>query len=127
MYPATVTVSGWPATFATASESAWRQAVSAACVEAGLRPPDDECNLGVAIDFVTPTPKNDNERWDLDNLALVKPTLDAMRSVFGERVWKHSPGVPQPNDDRVVILHATKRTVEPGEEPGAVIKVWLVP
>jgi hypothetical protein len=34
--------------------------------------------------------------------------------------------VPQPNDDKVVALEATKRTVADGEMPGAMIKVWLV-
>jgi Holliday junction resolvase RusA-like endonuclease len=74
----------------------------------------------VRIEFRTPEPKTANDRWNLDNL--VKPTLDAMEGVFGLRAWK---GVPQPNDDKVVHLDASKRTVLPGEDTGATIDVWL--
>lgn len=67
-------------------------------------------------------PQNANDRWDIDNL--VKPTLDALEGIFGMRAWK---GTPQPNDDRVVELHATKRTVRSNEDAGASISVWIVP
>lgn len=66
-------------------------------------------------------PRTVNDRWDLDNL--VKPTLDAMEGVFGLRAWR---GTPQPNDDRVTRLEASKRTVERGEREGATIEVWTV-
>lgn len=58
---------------------------------------------------------------DLDNL--VKPTLDAMEGVFGLRAWR---GVPQPNDDKVISLEATKTTVAHGQHEGATITVWIV-
>jgi hypothetical protein len=45
-----------------------------------------------------------------------------MEGVFGLRPWK---GNRQPNDDKVVELVATKRTVAEGEQPGALIQVWL--
>jgi Holliday junction resolvase RusA-like endonuclease len=75
----------------------------------------------VRIVFRTPVPRTVNDRWDLDNL--VKPTLDAMEGIFGLRAWK---GHPQPNDDRVTHLEASKRTVIDREREGARIEVWLV-
>lgn len=115
-----ITVTGRPATFATAHEVRWKEAVRAAVKDTGVSPRPDAC-FSVRIEFRTPAPANVNERWDLDNL--VKPTLDAMEGVFGLRAWK---GVPQPNDDKVVHLDARKRTVLPGEQAGATIDVWLV-
>ncbi len=109
-----------PATFATAHELPWKGAVRAVVAEQGVTPRPEEC-FAVSIAFRTPVPMNRNERWDLDNL--IKPTLDAMEGIFGLRAWK---GVPQPNDDKVVRLEATKRTVQGNETPGAAIKVWLV-
>ncbi len=73
------------------------------------------------IDFRIATARNANEVWDLDNL--VKPTLDAMETVFGARDFK---GVPQPADDRVNYLEASKRMPAPGEQPGATIDVWII-
>jgi Holliday junction resolvase RusA-like endonuclease len=108
-----VEVSGRPATFATAHEAAWKQAVREAIAASKGEPRPDAC-FKVSIDFRTPVPATINDRWDLDNL--VKPTLDAMEGVFGLRAWK---GVRQPNDDKVVELAASKRTVDEGEQPGA--------
>jgi Holliday junction resolvase RusA-like endonuclease len=113
-------VVGRPATFATAHEIAWRAAVRAAVLQAGVSPRPDSW-FEVRVEFRTPRPATLNDRWDLDNL--VKPTLDAMEGVFGLRAWK---GRPQPNDDRVVHLEASKRTVNEGEPEGARIEVWLV-
>lgn len=109
-----------PATFATAHELPWKEAVRAEIVRHGVTPRPESC-FTVSIAFRTPVPMNKNERWDIDNL--IKPTLDAMEGIFGLRAWK---GVPQPNDDKVVRIEATKRTVERHETPGATIKVWLV-
>lgn len=117
---ALIEVVGRPATFATAHEKPWKQAIRDAVQHSSLEPQAD-ATFKVTIDFRTPPPTTTNDRWDLDNL--VKPTLDALEGVFGVRAWK---GTPPANDNRVVELHATKRTVERGEEPGASIRVWLV-
>jgi hypothetical protein len=110
-------VTGRPATFATGHEARWRDAVRAAVAAAEV--PVRNCRFGVAIAFRTPVARNANEAWDIDNL--VKPTLDAMEGVFGARAWR---GVPQPADDRVDYLLATKRTVTEDESPGAAIQVF---
>jgi Holliday junction resolvase RusA-like endonuclease len=117
---AIIEVVGRPATFATAHEAPWKAAIRAAVAASGVDPRPDAC-FKVDIGFRTPLPRTVNDRWDLDNL--VKPTLDALEGVFGLRAWK---GVRQPNDDKVVELHATKRTVIDREVPGATIVVWLV-
>lgn len=114
-------VEGRPATFATAHERAWKEAVRAAVVATGVRPPAGEPRFAVRMEFRTITPGNTNERWDIDNL--VKPTLDAMEGVVGARAWR---GLPQPADDRVDRLEATKRTVGPDEFPGVTVEVWLL-
>jgi Holliday junction resolvase RusA-like endonuclease len=116
----TVIVEHRPATYATGGERAWRAAVAAAWEDAGIVP-QPRAWFAVSIDFRTPPPSRTGEAWDLDNL--VKPTLDAMSLVFGARAWK---GTPQPNDDRVVELHATKRQARPDETPGATIQVRIV-
>jgi hypothetical protein len=79
-----------------------------------------DARFAVGIDFRTPSPKNANEVWDLDNL--VKPTLDALEGVLGARLWK---GVPQPANDRVDHLLATKRTAEAHEDASATITIHL--
>jgi Holliday junction resolvase RusA-like endonuclease len=117
---AVIEVRGRPATFATAHEQPWKRAIREAIAASDLEPRPDAC-FKVSIDFRTPVPQTPNDRWDLDNL--VKPTLDAMEGIFGLRAWK---GVPQPNDDKVVELAASKRTVRRAEAAGATIKVWLV-
>jgi Holliday junction resolvase RusA-like endonuclease len=115
----TLEVTGRPATFATAHEAAWKEAVRAEINRQGVAVPA-EGRFSVRIEFRTAQPQNPNERWDIDNL--VKPTLDAMEGVFGLREWR---GAPQAADDRVDHLVARKRSVRPGEEPGARIEVWL--
>jgi Holliday junction resolvase RusA-like endonuclease len=115
-----VVVEKRPGTFATAHERPWKEAIREAVARAGVEPRPDAC-FKVRIDFRTPVPKTPNDRWDLDNL--VKPTLDAMEGIFGLRAWK---GTPQPNDDKVIALEATKQTVADGELEGATIWVWLV-
>ena len=116
-----VEVVGRPATFATAHEAAWKRAVRASVLATGVCPPEDEPRFSVRMEFRTATPRNVNERWDIDNL--VKPTLDAMEGVLGARAWR---GVAQPADDRVDHLEAWKRTVVPGEAAGARVEVWLL-
>lgn len=114
-------VSGRPATFATSHEKAWREKVSEAFGAATPSRPYEASHtlFRVAIQFRTPKPLRESEAWDLDNL--VKPTLDAMESVFGRREgnWHR-----QPADDRVVALEASKRQVRDAELPGARITVW---
>jgi Holliday junction resolvase RusA-like endonuclease len=116
----TVVVNQRPATFATAHELPWKEAVRAAIESLDIGPRPDAC-FEVEIIFRTPVPRTPNDRWDLDNL--VKPTLDAMEGVFGLRAWR---GHPQPNDDKVIELRARKQTVSEDELEGATIRVWLV-
>jgi len=65
--------------------------------------------------------RNADEVWDLDNL--VKPTVDAMEGVFGLRAFR---GTPQPADDGVDRLEASKGLPRGGEAPGATIDVWII-
>ena len=76
--------------------------------------------FSVRIDFRIPTARNSNEAWDIDNL--IKPTLDAMAGVLGDRPVQ---GRLQADDERVDEIHATKRTVSLGVE-GASIVVSLM-
>ena len=112
-----VEVFGRPATFATASEVPWKAAVRAAIAETGLGPWATS-RFSVRLDFRLPEPRTVNESWDLDNL--IKPTLDAMEGVFGLRDWR---GRPQPADDRVDRIEASKRRARDGEPTGARIEV----
>lgn len=113
-------VAGRPATFATANELAWKKAVRAAVVAAAVPPPGD-VRFAVRIDFRLGAARTAGEVWDLDNL--IKPTLDAMEGVFGQRPWN---GLPQPADDRVDRIEAQKRWPNDGELPGATIDVWVI-
>jgi Holliday junction resolvase RusA-like endonuclease len=111
-----VDVIGGAASYSTASTPAWKSAVREAISEQVARPHSGR--FSVKIEFRTPEARNANEVWDLDNL--IKPTLDAMEGVFGLRDWR---GSPQAADDRIDHLDASKRTVRPGEPPGARIEV----
>jgi len=108
-----------PPTFATAHERPWKEAVRAAVAASGVTP--QNARFAVKIDSRLAAARNANEVWDLDNL--IKPTLDAMEGVFGARPFR---GVPQPADDRVDRLAASKRSPIPGEVPGATIDVWII-
>ena len=88
----TIEVTGRPATFATAHERPWKEAVRAAVAATGVQPLN--ARFAVRIVFRLAVARNANEVWDLDNL--VKPTLDAMEGVFGLRAFR---GVPQPADE----------------------------
>jgi hypothetical protein len=114
-----IEVAGRPATFATAHEQPWKDAVRAAIAATGVTP--QSARFAVKIDFRLAAARNANEVWDLDNL--IKPTLDAMEGVFGARAFR---GTPQPADDRVDRLEACKRLPQPGELPGATIDVWII-
>ena len=46
-----------------------------------------------------------------------------MEGVFGTRVWN---GPVQAADDRMDRLEAAKRQPRAGEEPGAMIEVWII-
>lgn len=115
----TIEVAGRPATFATAHERPWKEAVRAAIAARGVRP--QNARFAVRIDFRLAAARTANEVWDLDNL--VKPTLDAMEGIFGARAFR---GTPQPADDRVDRLEARKRLPCPAEVPGATIDVWII-
>lgn len=111
-------VTGRPATFATASEAAWKAAVSTAVAQRPFPNPDTE-RFKILLEFRT-TSKRPDERWDIDNL--VKPTLDAMERIFGRRKWN---GLIQPQDDRVDEIIARKRRTREGEASGASTEVWF--
>ncbi|MER6174422.1 hypothetical protein [Streptosporangium sp. NPDC001681] len=115
----TIQVTGRPATFATAHEKPWKDAVRSAIAASGVQPQD--ARFAVRLEFRLATARNANEVWDLDNL--IKPTLDAMEGVFGIRAWR---GTPQPADDRVDRIAAVKRLPRAGEVPGATIDVWVI-
>lgn len=115
----TIQVIGRPATFATAGEGPWKEAVRRGVVESGCRPVDGR--FAVRIEFRLGPSRTAGEVWDLDNL--IKPTLDAMEGVFGLRQWR---GHPQPADDRVDRIEASKRLPERDESPGATIDVWVI-
>lgn len=110
-----------PATFATAGEKPWKEAVRRSVVDSGVRPVDGR--FSVRIEFRTPMARTPNDAWDLDNL--LKPTLDAMEGVFGDRAVRDKM-VPQPADDRVDHIDARKREIAEGEPPGATIEVWVL-
>jgi hypothetical protein len=114
-----IEVTARPATFATAHERPWKEAVRAAVTASGVTP--QNARFAVKIDFRLAAARNANEVWDLDNL--IKPTLDAMEGVFGARPFR---GLPQPADDRVDRLEASKRVAHPGQAPGATIDVWII-
>jgi hypothetical protein len=116
---ATINVLGRPATFATAGEVPWKEAVRRAVAESGCQPAD--ARFAVRIDFRLGPSRTAGEVWDLDNL--IKPTLDAMEGVFGLRSWR---GRPQPADDRVDRIEAAKRMPSELESPGAIIDVWVI-
>jgi Holliday junction resolvase RusA-like endonuclease len=112
-------VEGRPATFATAGERAWKEAVRRAVAECGCAATSGR--FAVEMEFRLGEARRGSEVWDLDNL--IKPTLDAMEGVFGLRPWA---GTPQPADDQVDEIRAAKRQLAPGETPGARIEVWLI-
>lgn len=83
-----------PASYSTADERLWKDAVRAA-VKAQVSTRPVNARFAVAIEFRLAVTKTASEVWDLDNL--IKPTLDAMEGVFGDCPWK---GRPQAADDR---------------------------
>ena len=115
----TLDVEGRPATFATAGEKSWKEAIRRAVSESGCGAVSGR--FAVDIEFRLGEARRVSEVWDLDNL--IKPTLDAMEGVFGLRPWQ---GSPQPADDQVDEIRALKRQPVLGETPGARIDVWLI-
>lgn len=116
---ATIEVTGRPATFATAGEKVWKEAVRQAVVQAGCSPTTGR--FAVDLEFRLGKARRPSEVWDLDNL--IKPTLDAMEGVFGRRPWR---GAPQAADDQVDEIRAIKRQPRRDEVPGARIDVWVL-
>lgn len=98
---------------------AWKDAVRRAVADSGCVAMSGR--FAVELEFRLGEARRVSEVWDLDNL--IKPTLDAMEGVFGLRPWG---GAPQPADDQVDEIRATKREPLPGETPGARIDVWLI-
>ena len=117
----TLDVAGRPASYSTRGTGPWKEAVRKTVASSGVKPVVPTASFAVSLHFRTPAPKNANEVWDLDNL--IKPTLDAMEGVFGLRPWA---GLPQPADDRVDYLTASKRTIADDEVAGAVITVHVL-
>lgn len=117
LHVATVHVLGTPASYSTAAEKPWREAVRAAV--AGAVPTPASGAFAVRLDFRTARPRHRGESWDLDNL--VKCTIDALEGALGARTWK---GPRQVADHLVVHLQATKREVVGDEPTGATIEVW---
>lgn len=115
----TLDVEGRPATFATAGEGPWKDAVRRAVTDSGCVAASGR--FAVELEFRLGQARRASEVWDLDNL--IKPTLDAMEGVFGLRRWR---GIAQPADDQVDEIRAVKRQPDPGERPGARIEVWLI-
>ncbi len=118
----TLDVAGRPASYSTTGTGPWKEAVRKTIASSGVKPGVPTARFAVSLQFRTPAPKNANEVRDLDNL--IKPTLDAMEGVLGLRPWG---GLPQPADDRVDYLTASKRTVAHDEAAGAVITVHVLP
>lgn len=83
--------------------------------------PPQDARFAVRLGFRIAASQNVNEVWDLDNL--IKPTLDAMESIFGLQPWK---GHPQSADDRVDRLEAIKHPPGEGESMGATTDVWVI-
>lgn len=117
----TVEVHGRPATFATAHEQNWKDAVDSALERCGVTPVEGG-RFAVRIRFRCPPSSRKGEVWDLDNL--VKPTLDAMERIFGRRPWA---GRIQPADDAVDWLAAEKTTENDEARQGATIGIWTRP
>lgn len=119
----TLDIEGGPATFGAATTLPWKHAVSTAFEAwAAEHPARDPAAFRyfVDIEFRLRPSRHVGEVWDIDNL--VKPTLDAMGAVFGNRVWR---GPVQAADDRVDRLVAQKRQPREGERPGALITVQV--
>ena len=116
---ATIRVTGRPATFATAGEAPWKEAVRQGVAEAGCQPLN--ARFAVRIEFRLGPSRTAGEVWDLDNL--IKPTLDAMEGVFGLRPWR---GTPQPADDRVDRLHAIRACYERRLSQWSMLAMWTV-
>ena len=114
-----VTVVGRTAAHATAAEAEWKEAVSNAISHSGAVA--HRARFAVRIVVRTPEAKTANEKWDIENL--VKPTLDAMSAVFGERQRR---GLRQAADARVDYLEAEKQSIRNVEQLGADIDVWLI-
>ncbi len=117
----TLHIAGRPASYSTAGTGPWKEAVRKTVASSGVKPGGPTARFAVSLQFRTPAPKNANEVWDLDNL--IKPTLDAMEGVFGLRPWS---GLPQPADDRVDYLTASKRPVATDEVAGAVVTIHVL-
>jgi Holliday junction resolvase RusA-like endonuclease len=114
-------VPGRPSSYSTAATASWKAAIRAAVAASGVAAEPLPARFAVGLEFRTPAPRNANEVWDLDNL--IKPVLDALEGVFGHRPWR---GLPQPADDRVDHLVASKRTVSEGEPSGATITIHVL-
>lgn len=78
--------------------------------------------IGVDVAFRLDPSQRGNNAPDLDNL--IKATIDALDGLLGPRSIK---GRPQADDERIDRILATKRIARDGEEPGARIRVSVLP
>lgn len=115
----TVEVTGRPASYSSAHEKPWKDAVRTAITATGVQPLT--ARFAVRLEFRIAVARNANEVWDLDNL--IKPTLDAMEGILGLRPWR---GKPQAADDQIDRIEAVKRLPRDGESTGATIDVWTI-
>jgi hypothetical protein len=114
----TLDVSGQPASTGSAHEESWTDAVREAVVDSGVEPA--EGRFSVRLEFrLTPTSRV-TDATDLHHL--VGPTVAGLDGVVGTVLWA---GEHRPLDDRIDHLEAWKRQVEPGEEPGVSLEVWV--
>lgn len=79
--------------------------------------------MAVEVEYRLDASQVGNSASDLDNL--VKTTIDALDGVFGPRPgkWRH----PQPDDERVDKIIASKRTSGSSESAGATLVVREYP
>ena len=110
-----------PGTFATAAERPWKSAVTQAAEQTGevLIP---GARLSLEVDFTLPPASATTHGWDLDNL--LKPTIDALISVLGNRPgsWRHQ----QADDERIDRIVASKRSAETLDVLGATITLTVI-
>ena len=87
-------VRGRPATFATAHEKAWKEAVRAAIATTGVRPRPD-ARFSVRMVFRTAASRTANDRWDTSSRNIEKGSLRASGSSrFLRHAWPATELVP---------------------------------
>ncbi len=109
-----------PGTAATTRGQRWHAAISEATAEREVFAPAERLEL--TVDYVVPVAVSSNDQWDLDNL--LKPTIDALRTLLGVRAVRTTRA--EADDERVDRLVASKRAARPGEPLGARIELRTI-